>query len=347
MKKGLLTLALLFISIFAGYSQIVLSSIDLNPDVNNTFVNISCDTTGIAPMVAGPNRVWDFTAGRGLTPLSVDTFTYIYPYYAPFHDNYPGATLAAKSWRKKNDTMYRFYTASYTRFSYNGHYRRVNDNFAYTDASDLLQFPLHYGDTYSDEYSASVHYNYLGSPTGGTLDGYTNTTCDGWGKLILPTGTYDSVLRVHTQEMLNDHFAIYGLPFYVKVNVNTYRWYARTFHNPLLEITISDDTSGVFHWRSVKYSTAFIRTGVNEIAGDATFNIYPNPANATLTVALPGANQPISAIDVVDMAGAVVTSLPYNGESAVHINVGAWPAGNYLIRVHNGSQVTTRLFTKQ
>ncbi|MEO5642357.1 MAG: T9SS type A sorting domain-containing protein [Bacteroidia bacterium] len=69
-----------------------------------------------------------------------------------------------------------------------------------------------------------------------------------------------------------------------------------------------------------------------------SFNVYPNPANASVTLQT---NSTASQIEVTDMLGRVIsTTIPVSPVTT--INTAGFAQGVYLLRVHTGNTVTTQ-----
>jgi hypothetical protein len=194
-------------------------------------------------------------------------------------------------------------------------------------------------------FSGTVHYNYLGTPITAGQNGVVNVTCDGWGKLILPTGTYDSVLRVHSQQIISDSASIFGLPFFIKINVHTYSWYIKNYHNALLSIATGDDTSGVYHWKSVVYGKVYVRASVDDKAKDVDFSIYPNPTNGVLNINIANVTGTLNKIELMDVSGKLVTEIPFTSQKLVSYNTSHLSKGTYFVRIQAGNNSSTQQIT--
>ncbi|MFC2107130.1 T9SS type A sorting domain-containing protein [Bacteroidota bacterium] len=90
-------------------------------------------------------------------------------------------------------------------------------------------------------------------------------------------------------------------------------------------------------------------TGINEIAGEATVNIYPNPMsnNATILINVPQAE--IMTANVYNLVGEMVMTinetLLQSGENMIDLNASSLSNGLYFINIQTGTQQITKKIT--
>ncbi len=76
-----------------------------------------------------------------------------------------------------------------------------------------------------------------------------------------------------------------------------------------------------------------VTVGVNEIPA-ADFLMFPNPANDRVTI---NAKENLSALEVFDATGRLVTQFRGLGSDIITLNTAAWEAGMYTIKIHTAS----------
>lgn len=82
-----------------------------------------------------------------------------------------------------------------------------------------------------------------------------------------------------------------------------------------------------------------VKVDINKFAN---CSIYPNPVQQILKVEMPEAN---NTIEITNANGAVVYKQSISGKYA-EIQVGAWTAGNYFVRIQNGDNTTIQKIVK-
>ncbi|MBN31772.1 MAG: hypothetical protein CL845_07270 [Crocinitomicaceae bacterium] len=105
----------------------------------------------------------------------------------------------------------------------------------YDDIDEILPLPMAYGETMSS--TATFELDLTGIFTY-ALTQSREVEADGWGTLILPTGSYD-VLRTRTELTATDDVLIaqIGEPFTIDREQVTFQWWGAGMGFPLLEIT--------------------------------------------------------------------------------------------------------------
>src|SRR4030095_6772358 len=101
----------------------------------------------------------------------------------------------------------------------------LNSSSIYVDALDYLHFPLTYMDQFTDSYEA------IGS--GDTTTGRIEVTADGYGTLILPSGTFNDCLRL--QEVRRDTNITDGVISF-ESNDTFYHYYVNGYPEPLCQV---------------------------------------------------------------------------------------------------------------
>ncbi|NDV69439.1 BACON domain-containing protein [Dysgonomonas sp. 25] len=104
------------------------------------------------------------------------------------------------------------------------------------------KYPTYYNDTYKYDYETNGYYS-------GTekieTEGYKEMKADGYGTIVLPSGTYNNALRIkYVQRIEEEIFNGVSYVDYIR-EYTTYKWYVKGYRYPVLEIyRIVDLNSG-------------------------------------------------------------------------------------------------------
>ncbi|MCD6010810.1 MAG: hypothetical protein K0Q79_672 [Flavipsychrobacter sp.] len=322
MKKILLSL-LLLPSALISYGQATLTAATNNPVPGDWYNGHWCDPTGITPGASGASVTWNFAS---LTQMSLDTSGY-YPCTTALEcDSFPGADIIMY-----DNYNYYYYNADATELSMLGTY--VPDFSLYLHFGpgtfDIMSYPFTYNSTHTNTFEVNVpaFFSYHHQ-----ADSFI---CDGWGTLILPSGTHANVLRVHNIAIATDsNFT--GTGWDVSTyQIDNYYWYTPGFHNPLLSITIDTATSN-----SVAYYTVTSPLSSNSVKTQkTTLDVFPNPAQNVLNLKFDLANTKDASITLSDMLGRVVATITndqmHSGTNEVSLPVTNLPDGMYIVCLHS------------
>jgi len=261
MKKQLLTVIALALYATA-FSQPTLTSVNSNPVVGDIFT--IRDANWINQGSSGANQTWNFTSVTTTTVVNTYTCQTI---NSANTTTFPNVNLEMGS--TQNSTMFKT-TANALQY-----YGMVNGFgvTSYSDPEDQMRYPFTMGDTYTDIFNG---YNISGS-TNFTHKGKTTVTADGYGTLLLPTGTYSNVLRVHTVQISKDSTGS-PTPYEENYVYDHYQWYSPNYHMCIFGVyTYVIDNSNTIQWANIILPAT---TNLAEKAsGIESMNLYPNPAN--------------------------------------------------------------------
>ncbi len=264
MKKIHFFTAILALSFGSINAQITITAATNNPVVGDVLFFHTCDTTGITKGASGASVTWNYSA---LVQTSLDTSSYVTCASTPYCDSFPTSTIAATD----NHGNYSYYIANTNAFSYLG-YEYTGYSLHYSNPIDYGYYPLTYNSVHVD-----TGINPLGSSSITYLDSFK---CDGYGTLILPTGTYTNVLRVHETQ-----YAVEGPTPSYSWRSEYYLWYTPGIHGSVLYMGYDTTGSGTPHISYVGYisrtTTAVPETG----SAKSSIMLYPNPANELLHIA--------------------------------------------------------------
>jgi hypothetical protein len=85
---------------------------------------------------------------------------------------------------------------------------------------------------------------------------------------------------------------------------------------------------------------------VNNVSGEISSALYPNPANTATTLEIELLNEANISVQVVDVTGQAVYTNALNslsaGKHAIQINTGSFAQGVYFVNINNGAAVTSK-----
>jgi len=143
----------------------------------------------------------------------------------------------------------------------------------YTLSRNALEFPLDYGNAFSDDYQKQ-----------GQVVKTLNSKYDGYGTLQTSDSTYNNVVRVMQVNGDGDTSAIW--------------WQVTaTEMNPIMQA----DDDGIIFWKRK------VTTALTEINNADQVSVYPNPFNQELTINLP--NDQSYHLNLFDISGKLVQSV--------------------------------------
>lgn len=338
-----------------------------------------------SPGRSGENVIWDFSN------LKTINDEYTLSYELPPLENDSIYILGDRRYLKKNTgenelivgtehyTMY-YYRLKNDTLQQLGH-ENPSVKWEYTIPLLLMKFPLNYKENTSSAYlseglySASVDMQTQGSIT---------TTADAYGKMILPSGdTLKHVLRINTIQTIHDQSNQYSgdsLNIDKGKELETCRWYSKGYRYPVFEtirnINLSDSTE--------IFSTAFFFPPQDHLYLDTdkenlavldslwnlehnknvdnpitnpengvkfSYNFYPNPVVAQLTLEYYLETPATVNITLYSMDGRLIKNLPASkqdkGFHSEYIDCNILVKGTYILRIEaNGKVVSDKIIKK-
>ena len=308
-------------------AQPVLTHANTSPTVGMNTVYYSTNIT--SPGAAGANVTWNFAT---IPNNGNSTASYIACSAAPDCGVMTGANVVMSGVGN-----YIYYNAGTSALSVRG--IKVNNVlFDYNNPEDYLRYPFAFNDSYADSVNATFT---SGSPM--VRKGQTTVTADGWGTLILPTGTFTNVLRVHRASVYSDY--VMGVPMFHYTSA-WYVWYQPGNHDVLLSTNAVTIGGGGGTTTNSVYSNQ-TPLGITEnptLAG--TLQVYPNPAKDMIHVKFTTDARSTVSITLTDMTGRLVTeavSKEYAaGTESETINTSALAKGVYMLKVNAGGTSVSR-----
>lgn len=182
-------------------------------------------------------------------------------------------------------------------------------SYVYTKPLDYYVFPMEFGKKYESNFSFKE----------GDTEGLINTTYDGEGTLILPSGEFENIhrIRIFTRTVFDDKSDT--------TYTREYHYIQKKTGIILLRLLEGDPTTapGQSFFSYEYYESP--ATSVNEELSKLT-SIYPNPALNNIKIEVP--NSIISSYEIVDING---TSLISNGYEK-DIDISTLSPGVYFVK---------------
>lgn len=346
-KKLLLASVTVGCSVLAHAQVPTLLASNVNPVINDSFINVICDETGIVQGSAGVNITWDFhTLPTTSLPDSITLGSVMTASLAP---GYSSAISAAnRAIVTPATTVTNFYIAGSAKLSLNAIYMSTANFAVYTDPIDLLQYPFTYLSTFNDNYAGVLTYSSVTLTENGTV----NVLADGWGTLILPptppsttNRSYDSVLRVRSSQTFTDSLDIFGSTPQT-YTIETYTWYRPGYHSALM--TISTVSGPSVYKKTVSYARQQVANHVSVpsiTCIETSLSVFPNPATGELNISFTNPKTEKVKITLTDMLGrevAVIANEELQGTQNISYGTGSLSKGLYLLQVQSASGSVAR-----
>ena len=316
-----------------SFAQPTITGAANNPVAGEVFYGHACDTTGANRGAAGAGVTWDLS---GLTVYQQDTSAFVSCSSTPYCDSFPGSNIAISD----GFGGYTYFITDAAKWAVNGYgSATATDNQHFSDPENIVSFPMTYNTVKADTYSSAQP----GIPW--YSSGIDSFIADGYGTLILPSGSHTNVLRVRTITYSNDSD---GSTAAMHVRSERYMWFTPGFHFPLLVMTY-DTSGGTPYLYDVTYYTGGT-TAVNDINNSAAkLKVYPNPARGTINIACTSPSDQAATIILTDITGHAVWSSVNErlsgGVNNFSYSTGSLPSGIYLLRVQAGDTAMTEKVT--
>lgn len=338
--KKLFTLVL-SLMIYAGlFAQPVInSSFNPGPGENFRFHPVN---TKITEGSSGANVTWDFSAIQII--WNAMGGKYMNPSATPYVNDFPGADIAYEDFFVPG--TFHYYTTTSAAMDKLG-----EASFQMTAVYDNPQTII----TYPFTYTTVVTDNYYCNTLVGSLDleitGFWEANGDAYGTLILPSGTYNNVLRIKITNDFTKDYNDASIPVEGVEGVE-YWWVSATSSKPLLKIISEHYTRD-----GNPYDSLFYIKISEEVSGIdhpdiamSNLKLFPNPAAELLNLEFDVVNGSDIELSVVTVNGKTIRE--YGRESMSsgsyikeHSLDGLAP-GVYLLRVTAGDTSKMLRFVK-
>lgn len=319
-----------------GFSQITIDQSDM-PVVGDNIPRKSDTMTVLqGPGGSGPNQTWNFTATSNFV---ISENTSVVSVASTPNGNQFGTSNMAMTTDNTNYLYFKNSAQSFSTQGFSGDLLGTGViNAVFSPDLTLHQFPRTFGSSFNDTYGINVTVpgaaiNPLISQIQFKRSSLVKDTTDAWGLLTTPHGTYN-VLRVHTMEISVD--SIFALPIFPPTwslvstssdTTHSYSWVGKGGKLAIAEMSF--DTLGmpnIFKWTELPG----IGVGVEETM-EVALNVFPNPAQSTLTVTA-DSKWLGETITVVDVCGKIVHREIMTNTSTL-LNVAHFSSGSYILHV--------------
>ncbi len=329
MKKIITLVICLTFSVYS-FSQITIGTGDFaaaGDTVRLSVTNTVPANTSLA--TNGANALWDYS---GLVPNSqeVDTslavtstgITYaIFFANLPFNSNRAniaakGADLAGGGGAVPITDVYNYFynsNSNYKQVGFGANISGVATPVPYTNKDIVYSFPCNYGniDSCDSDYSINV-------PSQGYAEGQQHRVnhVDGWGTLITPLGTFNTI-RVVSELTGSDSIFItnFGFGFsFPRTKTREYKWLTTNGKIPVLQINVNVNGQNETV-TSVRYKDIYrdLSVGLSDNTKELTAKIFPNPSTGDkVFMELDNLNNGQCEIAVYSVNGTLITTLLKN-----------------------------------
>jgi len=322
MKKILhLTFAsILFIAV-AIQAQVTITATGINPVVGENFTLIK--GAYINPGSAGANQTWNLTSlgtSGGVTNVVSPGSTII-------GSNFPNANVA---WSNSTTNVSNFFKATSTALENHGKFEN-NWIMPYSNAEDIMHYPFTHLDSFADTWNNQYQngsYTYY-------QRGTTKVKADGYGTLIIGSGTYNNVMRIRFQQSFVDSTYQIGLPLVTTNTRDEYKWYMNGIHVPIATTySLFNNLGGPASGST--YLGGFV--GINELQNTiSNISIYPNPTTKFLNLNFTTTANKNVEVKIMNALGALVKTETRdnfkNGLNTISLNVETLPSGIYFAQI--------------
>jgi len=293
-------------------AQITLTSATSVPTIGDNYAYV-VGNSNLSVDQGGANQTWDLSTLTG----SAATYNYISLSSSLEPATYPSANVIESASGAEG-----YLTNTSTEYSYVGQYIPGSARVIYTDPRKYLIFPMDFNDVFTDTWSGTVE-NIQAAQTFDRA-GSTEITADGYGTLILPTGTVNDVLRIRAVANYDDDYQ--GLPIATYTDT-IYTWYEATTNNFIASHSISWANFSLL----AKYSS-YMDNGLvsidDQITAASDFSLFPNPA--TDFVQMKSASQVLS-LQIADITGKIIRTIDFSQHEQNGFSVSDLPKGIYMV----------------
>jgi hypothetical protein len=346
-------LGLLFSFLFSAISfgQITLESTDYLQSGDTARLSQATDP-GIDFYSTGINSVWDFSYLQAETqtlfdPLLVANAGFLIQmrfgnfapaeYMSDYYSSFSGLPFDQfGSFLPVNiEDVFRFTKISQDSISYTGYSMLVDSNEVPFQSDTIevpMKFPMSFGDAYNGRAYSKVDFNPIFN---GIFIQYRQreTVVDGYGSLITPYGSFNTIRVKHTVQELDSLYAdLFGFATWIPLQLptqNIYEWWAKDELVPVMKIE-TQFINGDEVVSLVEYKDTYLGLTNSIISTEINFELYPNPSNDELFIE---ANTAIQSIALYSADGKRILEEMGYSASQLRIDTSTIEGGNYLILV--------------
>ena len=247
------------------------------------------DTVGLSEGPSGAGVTWSFPT---LDSIGITKKYAVTPSSTPCASSYPAANLAEKIiYAPGGPADYQFYDAQTSSLDIIGLTGNpVIDSTKYTNPDRAMIYSISYLDGFSDSSAYTTYINLQGSRI--ITHKSRTTNFDGYGTLVLPTGTYTDVLRYVVDSYRIDSF--YTNKAFSSASdwhIQEYFWVSPSYRTYLMYLNPIRMVDGVQQDKAAEYvpdpGPAMITSTSMPTHDHMNISVYPNPTHNELNILLP------------------------------------------------------------
>lgn len=310
MKKSLLFIASI---LFSGtiLAQPTLTANDLNMSIGVTYPMAQCQYLNPGP--GGANVTWDFSAFTSSGAYNSVT--------SAANPNFPNTNITVAG--GGTEVYYDQNNSGIFTWGIDANGTVIT----YTDPAQTLFYPLTMNgsatNTFEATFTSGVQFTRAGNET---------LTCDGYGTVITPNGTYTNALRVHLQQIYSDTYS----GGQINYEVNAYSWYIAGYPNAVAsvsEIVVDNGQPTQYGFYSTDPAASLLTVENKQ------FRVYPNPVTDLLNFQVVN-DQKVKYVQVTNSLGVeVINQVVISSINNLELNVSDLKSGVYFIRLEGENGV--------
>jgi hypothetical protein len=343
--KKLFTISIITAVAFAGFNAnaqlVTITETNQIPAFGDTIHYVDANSFGFDATGTGPvtNKLWDNSA-----LLNAGT-TYDFFYVDPSTitgmgvDSFPTANIARG---ESGATGYFYYENTPNDLNRIGLFVSASNYGIYEDMTFATEFhfPITAGNTVNSAYHGRYAPFNLGEDSVTIENGTLSINADMQGTLMLPTGTFTNVLRLHVLENFRIKVYLIGVPLIDYLITDDYYYW---FHeNTLQPILVSGVTTidGTTQTPVLRYQPVAGTSGIEAYNTGAT-DVYPNPSNGKFTFkndAVPFADYNL---EIYNAIGEKIQCAESKLQGSTEIDLSTYPKGIYFLKIYSEQKMRT------
>lgn len=319
MKKIIFPFLLLVLITGSLKAQIIYGSSEM-PVPGDTFrISITASTMGIDYTLTGSNYTWNFSTLNPVTQ-NIDTFVNISSvpaiYQVIFNNPYYPNNRATVAQHQSNSPIpipqvqiqdvYGFFRNTSSFYALVGYGANISNNnlpIRFNNVDYIYRFPLSPGnnDSCVSDFAVSIPgIGYIGEVK------KRKNTVDGWGTLITPFGTFQTI-RVKSELSMHDTIFYNSTGYSIDRIETEYKWLANGFGIPVL--TVINRQTGTY----VEYIDSVRSTILNykdDMAKNETeLYVFPNPCKENISISFSLPKNSLVDLSLFNLQGVKITTL--------------------------------------
>lgn len=313
-------------------AQPVLTYNSMLPEVGTSYTTHNIDPSTITHGDNGANILWDYS---GISSTSSNTSDYVAVSSTPNGSDFAEANFCIYSQEYQS---YGYFNYDSNAYSLVGAATPTGIVMSYGNVETMNAYPFTYNDVSNDDFEcdfvAGVAFNRTGSIT---------TTAVGYGTLVLPSGSYDNVLKIKMEETYQDVFDVGTGPQTTLYTSTNYYWYKPGTTEPLLLITALSSNSVSISETASYLDGDDISSSIKENFIDKSLNIYPNPVEDVLNfnMEFPASTH----YQICDLTGKLLKEGRLDFSNRIMLS--ELKQGSYVIKLINDHNIQSLRFVKE